>query len=199
MALSSASLPRRASSASRELGRRVVRHRRGRAPTRRSNISSCPMSRMAMKSRARMDQAPEEGRRHVYLSICQGLPDRRRPPERRTRQRRSMVQARPPPRTDGGRPFGNRFMELAGEADKAAILAAVREVADRGDPDAALLVAKTLDRGDPTRIDPDAIATTRSPQRPAIRMRSPGSSAPPPSSSRAKRPPRTWSAGDCRG
>lgn len=51
----------------------------------------------------------------------------------------------------------NRFMELAGEGDKSAILAAVREVADRGDPDAAMLVAKTLDRGDPTTLDPDAV------------------------------------------
>jgi TPR repeat protein len=51
----------------------------------------------------------------------------------------------------------SRFMELAGEADKAAILAAVRTVADRGDADAAFLVAKTLDRGNPTELDPDAI------------------------------------------
>jgi TPR repeat protein len=51
----------------------------------------------------------------------------------------------------------NRFMELAGDADKATILAAVREVADRGDADAALVVAKALDRGDPTRLDPDAV------------------------------------------
>lgn len=51
----------------------------------------------------------------------------------------------------------NRFMELADDADKAKILAAVREVADRGDADAALLVAKTLDRGNPTELDPDAI------------------------------------------
>src|SRR5262249_50934082 len=51
----------------------------------------------------------------------------------------------------------NRFMELADDKDKAAILAAVREVADRGDPDAALAVAKALDRGDRTKLAPDAV------------------------------------------
>lgn len=51
----------------------------------------------------------------------------------------------------------NRFLtDAPTDADRAAILAAVRTQADRGNPDAALLVARSLDR-DSAEVNPEAV------------------------------------------
>jgi len=51
----------------------------------------------------------------------------------------------------------NRFLtDAPTDADRAAILAAVRSQADRGNPDAALLVARSLDR-DSAEVSPEAV------------------------------------------
>ena len=50
-----------------------------------------------------------------------------------------------------------QFFETSSDSDKQAILAAVRKIADEGDPDASFFVAKLLDRSDPTAINREAI------------------------------------------
>jgi TPR repeat protein len=50
-----------------------------------------------------------------------------------------------------------QFFETGSDSDRQAILAAVRKIADRGDPDASLFVAKLLDKSDPTAINREAI------------------------------------------
>ena len=46
-----------------------------------------------------------------------------------------------------------QFFESGSDSDRQAILAAVRKIADGGDPDASFFVAKLLDKSDPTAIN----------------------------------------------